>query len=56
MDELMLQKHSITEGEIDCDIAGAEADYQQEGVLLDAEKAMLTLRNKHFGKTSKKQT
>ncbi|MBQ7516205.1 MAG: type II toxin-antitoxin system Phd/YefM family antitoxin [Schwartzia sp.] len=37
------------EAEIDRDIAEAEAEYQRDGVLLDAREALIGLRGKYFG-------
>ena len=35
--------------ELDRDIEEAEAEYQRDGVLLDAEESLSALRRKHFG-------
>lgn len=39
----------LNEMEIDRDIASAEAEYQRNGVLLDAEESLSALRRKYFG-------
>ena len=39
----------LNEVEIDRDIAAAEAEYQRDGVLLDAEESLSALRRKYFG-------
>ena len=39
----------LEEKEIDRDIEKAEAEYQQDGVLLDAREALSELRSAYFG-------